>query len=99
MEQEKRYKKGYFIETALAIGIPAGIPVGLVLGNIAFGPLIGVIIGLTTGFILEKTKNKNPLEITEAERIKKNKFYRISLTFGVIILIGFIILLLINRGG
>ncbi len=73
MEAQKRYKKGHFIEMGLAAGIPIGIPLGLILGNIALGPLLGVIIGLGTGFLLEKLFNKNAVELTEKERVKRKK--------------------------
>jgi hypothetical protein len=83
MEAQKRYKKGHFIEVGLAAGIPAGIPMGLILGNIALGPLFGVIIGLTTGLLLEKLFNKNAVELTEKERLKRKKISRAGIITGL----------------
>lgn len=97
MKSKKQYTKGHFIGFGLAIGIPAGIPVGLAIGNIAFGPLIGTVIGIITGVILEKTLNKNPIELSEEARAKKRKFYIIGLTFGLIIFVGILSFYLLNK--
>jgi hypothetical protein len=85
MKVQKRYKKGHFIEMGLAAGIPSGIPLGLVLGNIALGPLLGVFIGLGTGFLMENIFNKNPVELSEKEKAKRNKLSRIGIITGLVL--------------
>ena len=85
MKEEKRYKKGYFIEIGVAIGIPLGIPIGLVLGNIALGPLLGVIIGLATGFIIERRKNKNPIEPPPKEKLKSKTMSWAGIIIGLVL--------------
>ena len=91
MKTESGYNKGYFIEMGLVLGIPVGIPIGLALGNIAYGPLIGSIIGLTVGAILEKRLNKNPIELTKAQKSKKNKVYWILFITGSVIFTGLLL--------
>ena len=88
MKEEKQYSKGYFIEMGLVLGIPLGIPIALALGSIAFGPLIGTILGLTTGFLLEKKLNKNPIELSEKEKSKKKKVYSATLIVGLVLFVG-----------
>ncbi|MEQ9405573.1 MAG: hypothetical protein RIM99_18435 [Cyclobacteriaceae bacterium] len=56
--EEKSYKKGYFI----SLGIALGVPLGLILGNIAYGIPIGLALGLLTGSTLEKKMNPHPTE-------------------------------------
>lgn len=83
MKEQKRYKKGHFIEMGLIIGIPCGIPLGVIIGNIAFGPLLGVLIGLGTGVLFEKILNKNPIELTVKEKSRKNKMSLIGIIIGL----------------
>ena len=85
MKEEKRYKKGHFIEIGLVIGIPLGIPIGLVLGNIALGPLLGVIIGLATGFIIERRKNKNPIEPPAKEKLGSKTMSWVGVIIGLVL--------------
>ena len=94
MKEKKRFKKGYFIEMGLVIGIPCGIPIGLVLRNIALGPLLGVIIGLGTGYLLESIFNNNPIELTEKEKSKKNKLSRIGFIIGLAVFFSILIIFL-----
>ena len=96
MKTESGYNKGYFIEMGLVLGIPLGIPIGLVLGSIAYGPLIGSIIGLTVGTVLEKKLNKNPIELTKAEKSRKNKVYWILFIIGSLIFAGFLMHKILN---
>ena len=87
MRETKQYKKGHFINIALAIGIPVGIPIGLALGNIALGPMLGVLIGLGIGVVLEKMYNKNPVELTEREKSRIKKMSLIAFISGVILFV------------
>ncbi len=83
MKEQKRYKKGHFIEMGLVIGIPCGIPLGLALCNIALGPLLGVIIGLATGGLIESMFNKNPIELSAKEKLKSKKMSSIGFIIGL----------------
>ncbi len=91
MKNEKQYPKGHFIGIGLAIGIPIGIPIGLALGNIALGPAIGLPIGLGLGVAMEKKYNKNPIELTEKEKIKKKRMSLIGILVGLILFIAIVL--------
>ena len=88
MSKSKQYKKGHFINIALAIGIPVGIPIGLALGNIALGPMLGVLIGLGIGVVLEKMYNNNPIELTKREKSGIKKMSMIAFISGLILFVG-----------
>lgn len=92
MEVQKRYKKGHFIEMGLTTGIPIGIPLGLALGNIALGPLLGVIIGLAAGFLMERILNKNSVELTEKEKLKRKKTSRAGIITGLILFLTLVVI-------
>lgn len=91
MKTGNGYTKGYFIEMGLVLGIPIGILIGLALGNIAYGPLIGTAIGLTVGAVLEKKLNKNPVELTKADKYRKKKVYWITVIAGSIVFAGLLL--------
>jgi len=91
MKDEKQYPKGHFIGMGLAIGIPIGMPIGLALGNIALGPAIGLPIGLGLGIAMEKSYNKNPIELTEKEKTKKKKMSLIGILVGLIVFVGIVL--------
>jgi len=97
MSKEKKYPKGHFVGIGLAIGIPFGIPIGLVLGNIALGPAIGLPLGLVLGAILEKKYNQNPIEISEKEIKKRNKFVWIGLLAGIGLFLGLLVIYIASK--
>ncbi len=68
-----------------------GIPIGVALGNIALGPAIGLPIGLGLGVAMEKKYNKNPIELTEKEKIKKKRMSLIGILVGLILFIAIVL--------
>jgi hypothetical protein len=95
--QEKRYPKGHFMATGIAIGLPLGIPIGIALGFLAFGPVIGMVLGIGLGIYMEKKYNPNPLILSSEKETQRIKAVILP---GVIFLLGiiaFIVLLLMTN--
>ncbi|WP_321429629.1 hypothetical protein [uncultured Methanolobus sp.] len=95
--QEKRYPKGHFMATGIAIGLPLGIPIGIALGILAFGPVIGIVLGIGLGIYMEKKYNPDPLILSPEEETQRRKDIILP---GVIFLLGiiaFIALLLMTN--
>ena len=97
MNNEKQYPKGHFIGMGLAIGIPIGVPIGLALGNIALGPAIGLPIGLGLGAAMERKYNKNPIELTEKEKTKREEMSFIGIPVGLAVFVGIVLAYFLAR--
>lgn len=83
MENTKRYPKNHFLGLAIAICLPIGMPVGIILGHIALGPAIGALFGVVLGLAFEKMVNKNPLELTEAQKRSARKMLLLFIGTGI----------------
>ncbi|MDK2939211.1 MAG: hypothetical protein PWQ51_1375 [Methanolobus sp.] len=95
--QDKRYPKGHFMATGIAIGLPLGIPIGIALEFLALGPFIGIFLGIGLGLYMEKKYNPNPLQLSPEEEAQRKK---IILVLGGVFLLGllaFISLLLMTN--
>ncbi len=91
MKKEVQRHKGYYLEMALVIGIPAGIPIGMILGYLPLGILGGLIGGLIAGFFLEKKYNHAAEKLSESVRNSRNVKFMATIIIGLITFVGLLV--------
>lgn len=73
MEQKKKYPKGFFMSTGIAVGIPIGLAISIALDNFAFIG-IGVAVGTSIGIALESSfQDKGLIKKSGIPIQKRNK--------------------------
>lgn len=85
-----KYPKGHYMGQGISIGIAIGIPIAIATGNIFGGYIVGLIAGTIIGSRMEN-KHENELRpLTQKEKDLRKKSVMI---FGVLLILGFILVL------
>ena len=90
MNNSVRHERGYYWGIGYAIGFPLFFVIGLILERMEIFTAIGLVIGFLLGWILEKKFNKNSIELSIDEQVRRKKGFRKLLIIGILVL--FIIL-------
>jgi hypothetical protein len=87
MNNSKRHEKGYYWGIGYAIGFPLFFAIGLILERMEIFTTIGLVIGFSLGWILEKKFNKNSVELSIDEQVRRKKGYWKILIIGIFFLL------------
>jgi TctA family transporter len=90
MNNSVRHERGYYWGIGYAIGFPLFFVIGLILERMEIFTAIGLVIGFLLGWILEKKFNKNSVELSIDEQVRRKKGFWKLLIIGILVL--FIIL-------
>ena len=90
MNNSVRHERGYYWGIGYAIGFPLFFVIGLILERMEIFTAIGLVIGFLLGWILEKKFNKNSIELSIDEQVRRKKGFWKLLIIGILVL--FIIL-------
>jgi hypothetical protein len=86
MEQKKKYPKGFFMSTGIAVGIPIGLAISIALDNFAFIG-IGVAVGISIGIALESSYQDKGLIKKSGKPIQKRNKQLLYLFFSGTVLL------------
>jgi len=87
MNSSRRHEKGHYWGIGYAIGFPLFFAIGLILERMEIFTAIGLVIGFLLGWILEKKFNKNSVELSIDEQVRRKKAYWKILIIGILFLL------------
>lgn len=87
MNNSTSHEKGYYWGIGYAIGFPLFFAIGLILERMEIFTAIGLVIGFSLGWILEKKFNKNSVELSNDEQLRRKKGYWKILIIGIFVLL------------